>query len=401
VRDPRDIPISEFEYELPDDRIARYPLPGRGDSRLLVWKKGQIADSAFISLPDHLPPESVLLFNDSKVVNARMFFRNSTGAVIEVFCLEPEGEMSQAMQAQGQVRWKCLVGRLKKWKEKQLASKAGDITLRAEIAGRHKDYVTVGFEWSPTGFTFAEVLSVFGSLPIPPYLNRATEDIDLERYQTVYARHEGSVAAPTAGLHFTPSLLKELEQRGMPRIHLQLHVGSGTFKPVKSATMGGHQMHGEWLVVSRNSVEELIKYSSRSVIAVGTTSLRAIESLYWLGVKLAGGNTTEGGELAVGQWEPYEEPEQDITAAEALAALQEFMARTSREQLWCRTSLIVAPPYRLRLAKGLITNFHQPGSTLLLLVAAVAGADWKRIYNHALSHNYRFLSYGDSSLLLP
>ena len=400
MQSPRNISISDFDYELPAERIPKYPLPERGSSKLLVWRDGKISDHEFKQLPELLPPGSLLVLNDSKVIHARLFFETADGVNIEIFCLEPEGPEAIALSAQHEVQWRCLVGRLKKWKEPVLMTSRNGIALYASIAERRAEVVIIHFRWEPADKTFAEVLEVFGQVPIPPYLEREAEEIDERRYQTVYAKEGGSVAAPTAGLHFTPEILSRLEQQGIIVSSLQLHVGSGTFRPVKAQRLDGHQMHGEFFSVSRKFIETLLCNEGKQIIAVGTTSLRALESLYWSGVRMLREKLGAEGVFEVSQWEPYEQVS-GTRPADALAAIIRHLDRHALDHFGCRTSLLIAPPYKLRVTRGLVTNFHQPRSTLLLLVAAVTGGDWKTIYSHALARGYRFLSYGDSSLLLP
>lgn len=394
---PRDLHIADFYYELPPHRIARHPLHRRSDSRLLVWKKGKISDHVFMKLPLLLPPDAALVLNSSRVVKARFYFTNTKGQRIEIFCLEPETDVSLALQSKGQVLWKCLVGGLKKFTDPELLLRSGPFVIRASIAEKRQEDVLIRFCWEPADMTFAEVLEHAGNLPIPPYLERETEEEDHQRYQTVYATDSGSVAAPTAGLHFTTEMLHELDQKEVPRCNLQLHVGSGTFRPVKAATMSGHSMHGEWITANKAALEMLRSFGGKKIIAVGTTSLRALESLYWLAAKLDA-RVAEVPDVL--QWEPYDKS-CELKRDEALQKLLEWMKNTGNNAITFRSSLLIAPPYNLRMAEGLITNFHQPASTLLLLVAAITGKCWKDIYSHALNNNYRFLSYGDSSLLLP
>ncbi len=400
MQDPRNISIKDYTYELPEERIARYPLAERDSSKLLLWRDGHITDKNFRALTEHLPPNSALVFNHSSVIKARLLFKSVTGAVIEIFCLEPEHGNEQGLFSKSGVLWKCMVGRLKKWKEETLLCGKENIELQARILRKEQDHVLIKFSWQPVELTFSEVLQRLGVLPIPPYLNRPTETIDQTRYQTVYAKDEGSVAAPTAGLHFTPQVLEAVKKKDIPVFELSLHVGSGTFKPVKADLLKDHPMHAEWMSIDIHTVEQLQQAGNRALIAVGTTSLRALESLYWLGCKIAAGAVDEQ-QPEVGQWEPYAGEHAVISAAEALSAISKYMNGKGLQRLVCRTSILIAPPYKLKMARGLITNFHQPQSTLLLLVAAIAGDGWRKIYEHALENNYRFLSYGDSSLLLP
>jgi len=403
---PKDVHIKEYRYDLPDDRIAKYPLPERDASKLLVYKDGNIQEGIYRNIADHLPEHSLLVFNNTKVIQARLKFKNSTGATIEIFCLEPaeeNPEQASAMNQTGRVVWMCLVGKAAKWREKTLQLSLEVFTLYAEqiekIGGTYK----IQLSWKPADLTFAEVLSRTGEIPIPPYLRRKSEAVDQDRYQTIYAKHKGSVAAPTAGLHFTEAIFERLDAKNIRRENVTLHVGAGTFKPVKSETIADHEMHAEWIEVSdqllRNIVEALTNSAHpQPIISVGTTSLRTLESLYWMGVKAQLKPSATLQELEVVQWDPYELP-QEISSAAALQALLVWMDIHSTKQIVCKTQVIIAPPYTLRIASALITNFHQPQSTLLLLIASIVGDAWKTIYQHALEKEYRFLSYGDGSIL--
>lgn len=406
---PRQIAIADFTYELPEAQIAQYPLETRDQSKLLVYKKGNITDAHFPELPSVLPPHSFLVFNDTKVVQARLRFQKPTGGTIELFCLEPlepSKEVQQAMQQTYSVVWKCLVGNNKRWRGDHLELPLGpfpaDGTLWAERLAEAEEGFAIHFTWSPGHKTFAEILELAGLLPLPPYLNRDAEPEDQNRYQTVYAAEEGAVAAPTAGLHFTPNVLDQLLASGHTQDFVTLHVGAGTFKPVKSDVMEDHYMHAEQLSVSRLFLEKLVQQLGKPIIPVGTTSMRTLESLYWLGAGLAlnliSGETEE--ELHVPQWYPYD-VKTTMSAQEALENLLTYMTRHKLSHLQATTRILIAPGYSFRICRGLITNFHQPQSTLLLLVSALIGPSWQEVYRHALDHNYRFLSYGDSSLLLP
>lgn len=403
--DPRSIRIADVTYTLPAERIAPHPLPQREASRLLVYRDGTIRDRHFHDLPDLLPPAALLVMNDTRVVNARLHFTKDTGARIEVFCLEPDGggPVEEAYRSTGEVRWRCTLGNAKRWKHGPLGhmfrSSLGDVQLFAERLPEQGEGALVRFTWVPETLTFAEVLHRAGEVPLPPYMNREAAVADSERYQTVYARHEGSVAAPTAGLHFTPAVLEALQAKGITPAHVTLHVGAGTFRPVHAETMAGHTMHQERIQVARSVVEQLRDaVGARPLVVTGTTSLRTLESLYWHGARVLGGSDPE--ELDVTQWEPYSrDPEEQPGTREALSAVLRWMDDRELDEVMGSTRLLIAPGYRVRLADALITNFHQPGSTLLLLVAAFVGPDWRRIYDHALANDYRFLSYGDSSLL--
>lgn len=402
---PSQLQINDFTYDLPDERIARYPLNERDLSKLLIYKDGHIQTDVYRNLPQHLPKNTLLVFNNTKVIEARILFQKSTGSTIEIFCLEPAAgvELTQAMMSRTSVRWTCLVGGAGKWKqpflEKNISTAHGELLLKAEKLKQEQGTFEIEFSWDNSQFTFAELLHYAGILPLPPYLQRQSEAADYDRYQTVYARQEGSVAAPTAGLHFTPQLLQQLQEKGIQHQFVTLHVGAGTFQPVKSERMQDHPMHREWIEVTKDDIENLLQHIHDDVIAVGTTSLRTIESLYWMGVKaiLNPGATLQ--QLEVQQWEAYDLPLQTATATETLQALLNWMRQQKTEQLICHTQILIAPGYRLRMATALITNFHQPNSTLLLLVAAVTGDDWQTIYNYALKNDFRFLSYGDGSLL--
>lgn len=397
---PREIHISDYSYLLPDEKVARYPLAERDDSKLLIYRNGEISESSYRQIAELLPESALLVFNNTKVIHARLLFENAQGAKIEIFCLQPteeNAEMVSVMSRTRTIRWKCLIGRAGKWKEKVLKKKDGDLELSAELVDRDADSFTVEFQWQPEQLTFAEILDRAGRMPIPPYLHRPSEEIDANRYQTLYAKHEGSVAAPTAGLHFTKAVFESLRSKNIDTEEVTLHVGAGTFKPVKSEMMAGHDMHSELIEVKRETLEKIIaaKNTAKPIIAVGTTSMRTLESLYWMGVKAKISDEKSVGALEVKQWEAYELKPSD----DALSNLLEWMKGQHIERLLCKTQIIIAPPYRPKVVNALVTNFHQPNSTLLLLVAAVVGNDWKKIYEYALSHGFRFLSYGDGSLL--
>lgn len=402
---PSQLQISDFTYDLPDERIARYPLTERDLSKLLIYQDGSIHSDVYRHLPQHLPKNSLLVFNNTKVIEARILFQKDTGSKIEIFCLEPAAgvELTQAMMSQGTVRWTCLVGGAGKWKqqflEKQLQTPKGTVLLKAEKISIQQGSFEIEFSWDNTYFTFAELLHYAGVLPLPPYLQRQTEAADYDRYQTVYARHQGSVAAPTAGLHFTPQLLVQLQDKGIKHSFVTLHVGAGTFQPVKSATMQDHPMHREWIDVHANAIEELLAQLPNPIIPVGTTSLRTIESLYWMGVKALLNPKATIDQLEVQQWDAYDLPLQNASAKDALQALLDWMKKQQQEQIICHTQILIAPGYSARVAAAIITNFHQPNSTLLLLVAALIGDDWRKVYSYALANDFRFLSYGDGSLL--
>ncbi|RAK65261.1 S-adenosylmethionine:tRNA ribosyltransferase-isomerase [Hymenobacter edaphi] len=403
--DPRLLSILDYTYALPAERIAPAPLPDRDASRLLVYRQGELADHRFRELPTLLPPDALLVFNNTKVVRARLYLHKPSGGQIELFCLEPVAPhraIEPAMQQTAECTWRCLVGNGKRWKTGpvQVSFTTADgqpATLEAERAAAEEGSSLIRFRWQPAELPFAQVLAGAGRLPLPPYLGRQATDDDDERYQTVYAAHDGAVAAPTAGLHFTPAVLAELARRGIASAQLTLHVGAGTFQPVKAGRMAEHPMHAEPISATRAVLRQLLGHAPRPVIAVGTTSLRTLESLYWLGCQVVRGGSLSG---QVQQWEPYQ-PGADVPTATALQALLDELERRGDDTVQASTQLLIAPGYRFRVVQGLITNFHQPESTLLLLVAALLGPDWRRVYDHALQHDYRFLSYGDSSLLLP
>jgi S-adenosylmethionine:tRNA ribosyltransferase-isomerase len=393
---PRALAIADHSYELPAQRIAQEPLAGRDESRLLVHRGGATIDARFRDLPEHLPAGTLLVLNETRVVNARLLFQRPTGAQIEVLCLDPadHGPVEQALVARGTSAWRCLIGNAKRWREgEELLLEAGDLRLLAQRTGTDR----VRFRWEPAALTFAEVLDRMGHVPLPPYMQRPDGPLDRERYNTVFARHEGSVAAPTASLHFTPGLMERLGAKGVRMTRLTLHVGAGTFLPVSSERMDGHVMHDEEVSLPLAALEALrTQLGNGPIVAVGTTALRTIESLYWHGCRLLSG--ADGVEMDIGQWEPYEERDEPSVARTIEAVIDDLRKRGS-DRLTGRTRLLIAPGYRFKLADGLITNFHQPRSTLLLLVAAFIGPDWRKVYAHALTSDYRFLSYGDGSLL--
>ncbi len=398
----KDISIADYTYHLPESSIASYPLAERDASRLLVYRDGLISEFSYRDIALILPEKSLLIFNNSRVVEARIVFQKSSGGKVEIFCLEPPAEyggMGVAMAQTGKVRWKCLIGGASKWKTGQvLVKKIGDVGLEARYLDKQGDAFLIELTWKPAKLSFAELLHQAGSIPLPPYIHRPPDASDAERYQTVYARNEGSVAAPTAGLHFTERVMDDLRSKGMRQLFVTLHVGAGTFLPVKAATLGGHIMHREFISVTRETIEGLLQATidGSPVIAVGTTSARTIESLYWLGVKAHSGLP----ELVVNQWDE-DSGMAGIGVAEALTALLDRMERQRVSTLLTTTQLLITPGYQWKLARGLITNFHQPESTLLLLVASLVGEDWRRIYRYALENGFRFLSYGDGCLLLP
>ncbi len=388
------ISIQDYTYVLPDDRIARFPLPQRDQSKLLVYRHGNIVHDQFQNLVTHLPPHSTLFFNNTRVIPARLRFKKDTGATIEIFLLHPVAPstiVQQAMEATGQCQWQCTIGNLKRWPDnKALHFIHPSFQLTARLISRAEGVVE--FTWN-TPLSFAEVVTRSGDVPLPPYLNRPSEEADKESYQTVYSKHDGAVAAPTAGLHFTESLLNKLERVGIKKEYLTLHVSAGTFQPVKVDNALEHEMHQEQLVVTRSNIEAML--SSNFSVAIGTTSVRSMESLYWFGVKLAGNPEST---FRIAQHDAYTLP-QHISTQQALKQVLDYMNRNSLNTLLGETSIYIVPGYTFRTIHALITNFHQPGSTLILLVAAITGTDWRKIYDAALADNYRFLSYGDSSLL--
>lgn len=396
----KEIHISEYNYALPDERIAKFPLAERDHSKLLIYNKGVVGEDVFYNLPQHLPKGALMVFNNTKVIQARMHFRKETGALIEVFLLEPAepSDYELMFQTTGRCAWYCLVGNLKKWKDGVLKVEGGRLNLTAKRLGEHGTSHLIEFEWTG-GMSFAEVIDAVGELPIPPYLNRKTQESDKTTYQTVYSKIKGSVAAPTAGLHFTKKVLQSLDEHGIEREEVTLHVGAGTFKPVKSEVIADHEMHTEFISVRRETIEKLIRHNGQA-IAVGTTSVRTLESLYYMGLKVLATPDIAEEELHVQQWEPYEvSPSKD--SKEALQALLDWMTRHELTVLHSSTQIIIAPGYDYKIVRMLVTNFHQPQSTLLLLVSAFVKGDWRKIYDYALAHDFRFLSYGDSSLLIP
>ncbi len=402
---PKQLSISDYTYQLPEHRIANYPLPVRDASKLLVYDNGIIRDDNYKNITSYIAPGSMLIFNNTKVVEARLLFQKPTGGTVEIFCLEPHeqyADISSAMSQKGKVWWQCLVGGASKWKHGQVLKKiitayGKEIILQAVYVEKRMGSFVIELSWSDPEMSFAELLHHAGAIPLPPYIKRKAESSDAERYQTIYASLDGSVAAPTAGLHFTDELFGEFAKKNIQRKFVTLHVGAGTFKPVKSETMEQHEMHAEYIDVSKETINDILTNLDNRIIAVGTTSLRTIESLYWLGVKLNIEKNQSIPELQ--QWDPYDLPVQDLTAHQALENLRTWMESNSLEKLVTKTKIIIAPGYTPKIADGLITNFHQPQSTLLLLVAALVGDDWKRIYEHALQNDYRFLSYGDGCFL--
>ena len=438
--DTKHIQIRDYDYPLPDERIAKFPLPERDSSKLLVYESGNISETVFRSLPALLPEGSLMVFNNTRVIQARLHFRKGEaqdGALIEIFLLEPADpvEYQENFARKGTCSWYCLVGNLKKWKEGKLTRTLtidhSTLTITAERIGTHGTSQEIRFTWwtddaengqrsmsnVQCSMTFAEVIDAVGELPIPPYLNRKTQESDKTTYQTVYSKIKGSVAAPTAGLHFTKRVLADIDAKGIEREEVTLHVGAGTFRPVKSEDIGGHDMHTEHIAVHRHTIERLLAHGGEA-IAVGTTSVRTLESLYYMGVLAASSVPSKGGEncndtpsplervgerlspLHVPQWMPYEY-DGSLSTMEALTALLRYMDERGEEVLHSSTQIIIAPGYKYHIVRRMITNFHQPQSTLLLLVSAFIGEGWRDVYDYALSHDFRFLSYGDSSMLIP
>lgn len=420
--DTKHIRIDDYNYCLPDERIAKFPLKERDHSKLLVYNKGKLSDDVFYNLPQYLPKGALMVFNNTRVIQARMHFRKETGALIEVFLMEPAQpvDYEQMFQSTARCSWLCMIGNLKKWKDGALKRdfeiKGHKLTLSVTM-DRSKTIEKSGgtnywvdFEWDAAEVNFAEILDAVGELPIPPYLNRKTEESDKTTYQTVYSKIKGSVAAPTAGLHFTDKVLKDIDAHGITRDEVTLHVGAGTFKPVKTEEIEGHKMHSEYIVVHRHTFERLLQHEGNA-IAVGTTSVRTLESLYYIGVKiLRNPNATEE-ELSVEQWEPYDLPHDEaglvvvdgkpVQVCDSIKAILDYLDRDGLEALHTSTRIIIAPGYVYKIVKMLVTNFHQPKSTLLLLVSAFLKGDWRVVYDYALSHGFRFLSYGDANLLIP
>lgn len=408
---PKNLSISNYIYSLPENRIANYPLTDRDASKLLIYNNGNISEDIYKNIADHIPNDAVLIFNNTKVVEARLLFQKPTGGVIEIFCLEPHeqyADITTAMLQQGKVLWHCLVGGASKWKHGQVLQKIipafnKEILLQAIYTEKKSDSFIIALSWSDSEMSFAELLHHAGVIPLPPYIKRKAETVDETRYQTIYAQHNGSVAAPTAGLHFTSEIFDQLKQKTINNDFVTLHVGAGTFKPVKSSTMEEHEMHAEFIDVTKETIENILQHLDKTVIPVGTTSMRTIESLYWLGVKEKINKNTPGpGSFQwpeLSQWEAYDIPEQNISPSEALESLLSLMEKNKIGRLVTKTKIIIAPGYKFRIARGLITNFHQPQSTLLLLVAALIGGDWRKAYDYALKNDFRFLSYGDGCLL--
>lgn len=385
---PKEISILDYTYSLPDEKIAAFPLQQRDASKLLIYKNGVIQQDIYKNIADHLPEKSLLVFNNTKVIPARILFQKSTGGVIEIFCLEPYDTISEyniAMQQKGSSRWKCMIGGVSKWKEKALEKKLRikneELVISAILIEKLSDAYVVEFSWLPAGLSFAEIIQYAGETPLPPYIKRKADDADKERYQTIYATYDGSVAAPTAGLHFTEGIFASLTKKEITKAYVTLHVGAGTFKPVKALQMQDHEMHTEWIEVNADTIEQLLSNHSNTIVATGTTSLRTIESLYWMGVKTILNPSIANEALALLQWEVYDSAleETNHTVEESLTALLKWMKQNGQQKLITKTQILISPGYKFRIAKALITNFHQPQSTLLLLVAAAIGPNWKKV----------------------
>lgn len=405
MMETKHIQIKDYNYELPDGRIAKFPIAQRDHSKLLVYNKGNVSEDMFYNIVNYLPKGSLMIFNNTRVIQARIHFRKETGALIEVFLLEPAqpADYEQMFQTTKRCSWLCMVGNLKKWKEGSLKRtfeiNGFEVTLTATRSHEQGTSQWVDFHWDDAKVTFADILEHVGELPIPPYLNRETQESDKITYQTVYSKIKGSVAAPTAGLHFTDDVLHSIDGHGIDREELTLHVGAGTFKPVKSEEIAGHDMHTEYICVRRETLEKLIKHDA-CAIAVGTTSVRTLESLYYIGVRLGNNPNATEEELHIDQWEPYDTNPQ-LKPVEALQNIVDYLDKNGMTSFHGSTQIIIAPGYKYKIVKMLVTNFHQPQSTLLLLVSAFVNGDWRKIYDYALAHDFRFLSYGDSSLLIP
>jgi S-adenosylmethionine:tRNA ribosyltransferase-isomerase len=400
----REIDLKDYDYDLPADRIAQYPVNERDSSQLLIYKKDKILKDIFRNIDGYLTSGSLLIFNNTRVIRARILFRKRTGAAIEVFCIEPlsPSEYESSFGSRGPVEWKCIIGNLKKWKTGEITTtfilSGRQYELRAEKIEAFSEAWRIRFSWNCPEISFGEVIEATGHIPLPPYINREDEDDDAIRYQTIYSRIKGSVAAPTAGLHFTDRVFEKLDRKGIKSAEVTLHVGAGTFQPVKSENISEHDMHCEHFFVTKENINLIIK-NIGIIIPVGTTSVRTLESLYWLGIKLIMNPQENSLDLTLGQWEPYS-IETEISPKESLVALRSFMDEHDLSFLHASTSIIIVPGYKFRMINGMITNFHQPRSTLLLLISAWLGINWKEIYKFALDNSFRFLSYGDSCLFI-
>jgi S-adenosylmethionine:tRNA ribosyltransferase-isomerase len=405
---PKNLSISDFDYTLPEEKIAVYPLPERDQSKLLIYKNGNISEDIYRNIANHLPENSFLIFNDTKVIKARILFQKKTGAVIEIFCLEPHEKINDyavVLSQKNSTKWKCMIGGAGKWKEKFLEKEiqidANKIGLKAELVEKLSDAYVVELSWNPGDYSFAEIIDHAGETPLPPYIKRKAEESDAERYQSIYSHYEGSVAAPTAGLHFTKEIFSSFKEKNIDTGFVTLHVGAGTFKPVKSSNMEGHEMHAEWIDVTTKFLQQLIGHISDPVFCVGTTSVRTVESLYWMGLKTFLNPEISFANLKINQWEVYEEPllSNVCSSKVALESLLKYLRNKKTERLFIQTQIIIAPGYSYQIADGIVTNFHQPKSTLLLLVSAMIGENWRKMYDYALTNEFRFLSYGDGCLI--
>ncbi|MEO6818591.1 MAG: S-adenosylmethionine:tRNA ribosyltransferase-isomerase [Ginsengibacter sp.] len=405
---PKNLSINDFNYELPEDKIALYPLRNRSQSKLLIFKNGQISEDIYLRIADHITENSFLVFNDTRVIKARILFKKSTGSIIEIFCLEPKEKINDyavILQQKNSTRWKCMIGGAGKWKEKFLQKtveiNGESVELKAAIVEKLNESYVVELTWDPGDYSFAEIIDHAGNIPLPPYIKRKAEESDAEKYQTIYSAHDGSVAAPTAGLHFTQQIFDSFKERNIHKDFVTLHVGAGTFKPVKADRMEDHEMHAEWIDVSIDFLKHLLKEIPNGVYCVGTTSVRTTESLYHMGLKTIINPDIDLNDLIIRQWEVYDEPftNQMYSPEDCINSLLQYLKRNYLERLFVQTQIIIAPGYQFRIVRGMITNFHQPKSTLLLLVAAMIGQDWKKVYDHALTHDFRFLSYGDGCLI--
>jgi S-adenosylmethionine:tRNA ribosyltransferase-isomerase len=398
------INIEDYNYNLPDEKIAQYPVIERDRSKLLVYRGGRISNDKFRNIHKYLPEDTLLVFNNTRVIRSRLLFRKETGATIEILCLEPlvPFEYERSFSSVSPVEWKCIVGNLKKWKSGILTSvfdfNGKQFKLYAEKIKPEGDAWRIRISWSADDMSFGEVTDAAGHIPLPPYVKREDENEDNVRYQTVYSVVKGSVAAPTAGLHFSKEVLDNIYNKGISSVQLTLHIGAGTFRPVKVNDISRHEMHKEHFIVSRDLLETLLSFQGK-IVAVGTTSVRTLESLYWMGVKIIRNPSFADSGLLIGQWDPYQE-DVEVSPEESLKALLKFMKKQKSITLQSATKIMIIPGYKFRIIDGMITNFHQPKSTLLLLISAWVGNDWKEIYNFAFDNNFRFLSYGDCSLLL-
>lgn len=405
---PKNLSIDDFDYNLPEEKIAVYPLAQRDESKLLIYKNGHITEDIYRNIADHLPKNSFLIFNDTKVIKARILFKKVTGAVIEIFCLEPYEKINDyavVLSQKNSTKWKCMIGGAGKWKEKFLEKEiqigTDKIILKAQLVEKLSDAYVVELSWDPGDHSFAEIIDHAGETPLPPYIKRKAEASDSEKYQTIYSHYEGSVAAPTAGLHFTKEIFSSLKKKNIDTGFVTLHVGAGTFKPVKSSSMEGHEMHAEWIDVPLKFIRQLTENLSNDIFCVGTTSVRTVESLYWMGVKTFLYPEIKFEQLKINQWEVYEGElfKTNLSANESLTSLCNYLTTKNLNRLFIQTQIIVAPGYSYKITNGIVTNFHQPKSTLLLLVAAMIGDNWKKMYDYALKNNFRFLSYGDGCLI--